>query len=343
MGYIEYIEILRQQRATGATLINGVEKYLTDLLLTTVEEVYVKEEFSAFQMEIFREKTPPFDEIYRACETLPWPGDRRIVIVDGIDLSRSGVKANGEFLEKLLAYLPKMGDHVLLFLVVRGGKAFQGAFLRSFRKLGEVVDVLRLNNRELQNFIGKKIQREKKKITMENLSMIAQMTGYSEPNSTKTLYDVENEVDKIIDASGDVVTAEQISGAMTENWTADIFRFLDALSARQEGRAYEIFRDITKSGADLYQTFYMIVRQSRNLNQAKILGRSVSPKEGAKTLKISEFEYKKNRKFLDAFTQEELGSIHRFLYEQEVYMKTGAADMELLIQRIIARWCRRGK
>src|SRR5699024_2086279 len=101
--------------------------------------------------------------------------------------------------ENINSYLIKlMGDlgDFLTFLILPDGNVFKGKFYKNVKKQGNIVEISRLNNKELVSFIGRRFVRAGKRIKKSYISEIISRFSYLNKNSEIDLYEIVNTVDK---------------------------------------------------------------------------------------------------------------------------------------------------
>lgn len=334
MDYKQIIGCVRDHNIQGAYLVNDLEGYLTDILIKSLREDLLEESLVDFNFDWIQREKINFADIYNSCETLPLGKGPRIVVVEGISLSRDGVKENKELLDELGGYLEGISKSTVFVIISRNQKAFNGSFFKKFDKHGTVVNIDRLVKNELINFIGNKITKAGRSVSKTNVNYIAENIGYLDKDSSKSLYDVDNEIHKIIQRGTGVVSLDEIKEVMIENYDINVFEFLDALSQRNSKESYRAYHKLRKKKTDDFMVFYMIARQVRNLIQVKLIKEKGIGLNNSGT-GLSNFELKKLDRFVKFFSLEDLTQIHQQLYKSEVSMKTTSEKIDVALEKII--------
>lgn len=344
MNYIEWLRQVDQNQLDGVTLVLVEEPYLWDKARTTLKDDVVGASFLDFNYEEGRFLQIDRVALETALETMPLMQEKRVVVFDEMPLGRDQLKNAEQSLAQLQDYIETPNPTTLLYLVYRGAKPFQGKFVKALLKKANTLEIGRLNPRELASFIQKKLQQAKIEAGGSVVDFVAQQTGYLDRDSAKTLYDVENEVEKIISGTkGKRLTTEMVEELLVANLEDNVFRMLDALSQKNLKLAMLLYQGFRKQDQDAYMLFYMIVRQIRNLITVKELAaRRYSDAEGMGKAKLSKFEYGKLKQSVRNFDLDELLDLHDAAWRVEVDMKTKPVDMDLCMQLLIARFCRQG-
>lgn len=320
----------------NVVVVYGSEVYLIDRLLDIIQEEMTPQSLKSFNYSSFDAKVTSFDEIYDSCETLPMGGGRRVVVVDHADLSREGISKGKDLYDPLQDYIPTIGDHVTLYLVSRSDRFFKGKFQKAVAPFMTEVSLPKLDGGKLERFVMKKVRRERRSIDPGVVRGLIQQTGYLEKESAKTLYDVENELDKLINETNGAITMDAVSEVMPEKIDANIFRFLDDISKRDASATMKRLKGFERAHVDMHMVFYMVARRIRGLIQIKALETQRVPKaQGMKQTGISAFEYQKLQAQHRAFKQSELFDLYKRIFHIESTMKTQRMDMGLQLEMLV--------
>ena len=123
-----------------------------------------------------------------------------------------------------------MSEHsILIFLDYEDEVLKTTKFYKYFSKLKRNVEFPKLRENEFRKFLNEYISERGFKISPADVSYLAQKSGYNSKNLNVVLYDVKNEVDKILATAKDEVNRQMIDEVYISNIDTNIFNFLDAM------------------------------------------------------------------------------------------------------------------
>ena len=326
MNYQDFMVRLMEDRTKGIYLFDCKEQFLLETVLSTSLE---KIKFSDFNYIRLNEKID-YEALKNSFETYPVMEEKKFIVWKSIDLSKNGIKDYADILDNLMKDMDKFPEYASLF-IISDSSPFKGKFYKKVQKDGNIVEIERLDSKELVSFIGKRFTRNKKKIKKSLINEIIDRFSYLSRNSEIDLYDVANTVDKIISNSKEeIVSSNDVSDQLDEILNLTIFNLTDALSERDSKKAMKTYINMIKSGEDVYMIYHMIIRQVRNLIAVKNLYKnSYSDSFIQKSQGIGRFELNKLKKFSSNFKLNELFEIHDFLFKMENDQKSIDFDMNL--------------
>lgn len=328
MNYIEGINLLESGKLSGLVFLYGEEAYLIDFFINVLKEELVAEGFEALNYDKI-DGNVSMEKIRVAGETLPFMGGQRLVEIRGVDFSRESASKNKDLLEELQDYAKEVSDHVVMVFVSESGKFFKGGFYKKIKDQAHIINMEALNQNQFYSFIGKELSSKGIKVSKQVISYIGQRSGYLTKDLDIDLYDVTSQLDKIGSSTRtSQLSIEDVDALMSEDIVTNIFDFTDALTSKQRARATKLLMNILdKDMNEGYRTFFMVVRQFRNLLNVKVLSQSkLSNKDIMARLGIKNFEFNKLMNFQKSYSLKELKEIYKLLYEIEFNLKSSKAD-----------------
>jgi DNA polymerase-3 subunit delta len=288
--------------------MHGENSYLVREAVAVLKQKFLAAE-GDLNLATFEGGSATEDEIMSACETLPFLGTQRLVIV--LDWSW---KKPAERLSEFVGRLPKHCQ-----LVFAGDKADARVKLyKALKKHGEVTEYAALKPAEYTAWLRQLAST--RGITLEPAA--AELLGLY------TLGDCSagaNELAKLATYAAD----EPITKAMVEKLVhpdlhTSIFRLTDAVSARETAAALASLADLEQRGEDLVQVFHMLVRQIRiYLGIQGFLAQGGSPSELASTLGLHPYVAQTSARQVRSWTEPELRAAHARLLDIDTALKTG--------------------
>ncbi len=294
-------------------------------------------------------------ELRHHCDSLPFLGERRLVIVRGLLARLSGGAASaGEeaaqeaaqegpasFAKALLEYLPAIPPTTDLVLYDPGleGKAVRARILEWARKqpaLCKVWEFSSKRGKELMDWMAGRAGLYGVRIDAGAQNALANAVG-------EDLRTLDQEITKLAlyVGPGGTVTVEQVRLLTPHTRESSIFVIVDAISERRWQTAVAEMRKLMEEGAHPLYIFHMIYRQFSLIAQAKGLeGERLPAVAVAKRLGVHQFTAEKVQKQALRYRKEELQFIYDRLLEADQAIKTGQMEPAVALERLIVRLTR---
>lgn len=333
MKYIEFFKNFTNLKTSGIYLFDSKEEYLNTTIIEEAERIINIKDFNFIKIK----GDTDFDTIKNSYETYPVMEDKKIIIWQNIDLSKDGVKNYKVILDKLAEDVKDFPPYAT-FLIFSDTIPFKGKFYKSINKNGTVVEIDRLNNKELKSFIGRRFVKNNKKISNAYIDEIINRFSYLSYNSEIALYEIVNSVDKIISNSSDeIIKKEDIDDQLDQVLNLNIFNLTDAISSKNTKDAFKTLLLMEKSGEDLFMIYHMLIRQFRILTAVKSLSTSnFNDSFIMKSAKIGSFELRKAKSNIRNYSLDDLIDINERLMDMEIRSKSEAFEMKDELMKLVA-------
>ena len=333
MKYIEFFKNFTNLKTSGIYLFDSKEEYLNTTIIEEAERIINIKDFNLIKIK----GDTDFDTIKNSYETYPVMEDKKIIIWQNIDLSKDGVKNYKVILDKLAEDVKDFPPYATL-LIFSDTIPFKGKFYKSINKNGTVVEIDRLNNKELKSFIGRRFVKNNKKISNAYIDEIINRFSYLSYNSEIALYEIVNSVDKIISNSSDeIIKKEDIDDQLDQVLNLNIFNLTDAISSKNTKDTFKTLLLMEKSGEDLFMIYHMLIRQFRILTAVKSLSASnFNDSFIMKSAKIGSFELRKAKSNIRNYSLDDLIDINERLMDMEIRSKSEAFEMKDELMKLVA-------
>lgn len=338
MNFKEFMNLLIDDKLKGVYLFDSKEEFLND---TIIEEVRNKVNIPDFNLVEIKGNTN-IETIKNSYETYPVMDEKKYIIWRNIDISKKSIKEYENTLNILADDFKEFPEFALL-LIFSDNPPFKGKFYKSVAKNGKIVEINRLNQKELESFIGKRFVRNGKKIQKSLVREIVSRFSYLSKDSEIDLYEIVNVVDKIIaSSSNEIVNSQDVFDHLDEVLNINIFNLTDSMSSKNPKDTVETFLKMTRANEDIFMIYHMVIRQIRNLIGVKSLYiNGYNDSFMMKSLGIGSYELKKLKSFSRNFSLTELFEIHSRIFDMEYRQKSVDFDMELelllLLRKISAK------
>src|SRR5918998_3101208 len=220
------------------------------------------------------------ETIVSACNSYSLFGDGPFVLVRNLDVWNASQKA------KIVDYLENPSPEADLLLL--GEKlGAREKLLAAVKKTGEVHDFKQPTGKALAKWA---VGHAKK----QGLELPEDVAGELVTRCSDDKVRVMGEIEKLALYAEGIATLEDVEALVPPDLQSNIFKFVDALSAGEQGRALELLEALLYTNEPPLRILYMIRRQFRLLARARSLFKGgASRSEVASTLKVPPFVAKK--------------------------------------------------
>lgn len=347
IAYQELIDSINENILKTAYLFYGEEHYLMDYALKSIVDKYVNKNLETLNYQVLEGKNVQFEDIYNACETLPFMSKKKIVVVNDLGVFNRKKKGEGDEFQKkddeLKNYIESLDDYVTIIFIEKEGNVNKGkSIVKSIGNIGHVVEFKKLRGKKLNEWIKSKFKEYGKNISYYSIKYFIEYSFYFSKDSNKTLYDLENEIAKLSNFVGNKVEISQydIENVMAKSLETNIFSLLDSIGFKNINNAMRIFNEMIASNEHPLLILHMIVRQIRLLKHYMILIDSgYIGKDVQSNLKIGNYEYKKITSQSKNFNKAQLDNFLNQCLRCDKLIKTGSMDSKLAIEMLLTELC----
>ncbi|CAK7070583.1 DNA polymerase III subunit delta [Tissierella sp.] len=336
MNYSELINSIKKDNLFPVYFFTGVEEYLMNEAIENLKNKFIDSSFEALNYVVVDGKEIKFDNILNACETLPFMSSKKIVIVR--DISEVMENETNDIDGIMSSYIEKLDNYLCLIIMDRSNNLKKTSKLyKTINKLGGVVEFSKLKGKDLNIWLENKLRKYNKNISNVNLNYFIGESAYSDYNSTKTLYDLENELLKVINySSSKEIMKEDIDIVLTKTLDTNIFNLLASINKKDSDSALKIFNEMHISNEPVQRILVMIIRQLRLMLGYKLYReKGYSEGETQEKLQIKPYEFKKISKESYNFTEEQLKVSLNYILELDIKQKTSSHDEKLALEMLI--------
>jgi DNA polymerase-3 subunit delta len=312
-------------------LLCGEETYLMKWALDLLVSKTVEPAARTIDYSLLDGKEIGWNDILNQCETLPMLSSKRVVAVS--DFSPGQPK---EMLDDFL-HLP---EHTLLIFLQNGAcdRTKKTGLATLIAASGRIYEFNSLEESQLKAFIHKRLKSAGVLVKPSVLAFLISSSGYGERDSTYNLFQLENDLTKMIAyRTGDELTLEDVKACLSETIETNTFAMLDAIGKNRKDEAFRLLHDMFRSGENAYRLLSTIASQMELMLCVKELrqeGRS--PIEIKSELNVHELRIKKALAFSEKFSISELKGILMNIYRIDNQIKTGVLESEMALEMMIA-------
>ena len=290
----------------------------------------------ALNLDTLEANETPVAEIITRCETLPFFGARRVVLVRRAEALRP---ADQDALAAYLEPAPPPSALVLTAEKLDQRRRLYGVAQRT----GRVIACGPLDAQDLPGWIRARAQQEGKTVQPDAARTLVLLVGGG-------LRELGLEVAKLAAYVGDrpEITVEDVRAIASHVAEAGVFDLTDAVGRRQAGRALELLETLIAGGEPPLRVLYLLEDQIRMLLRAQALldrgERAERPSEQVRAvLGNRAWLFRRYRDQLKAFDRVQPAEMLGVLLEADATIKTGAMAPRLVLETLIVQLCGSGK
>lgn len=323
----------------SVVILCGKEQYLVNWSINLIVNKFVNKATEMLDFTRLSDENITFAGITEACETLSMFSEKRVVVVsDFAILSGGKVKVFSEADENaFIDYVKNIPESTILILTCETPDKRKKLY-RACSEAGRVYEFDTLTEKDLNNFIMKRFKVAGKVCKPSVISEFIAGSGYYNKESDYTLYNMENDLKKIVaHSSGNEVVLADVLEVISGSLETYIFAFIDSISSGRKEAAYKVFYNMLGTGESVYKILSMIVSQFElilDVKEMRELG--MNKDEIVKNLGIHEFRVKKAMGFGERYQTSALRKVLMAAYDVDKNIKNGLLPQNLALEMLIA-------
>lgn len=334
---------IKAGKIQNPVLLCGEEQYLVHWAAELLTDTYINKATASLDFTRLEPEGLTFDKIQESCETLSMFSEKRVVLIPEFPPAL-GQKLKGfsESDEKALTDYFKELPETCLLIITAGcpdpKNKKKSKIHTAAAKTGSVYDFGPLNGSQLRSFIAKRFKTSGKLCRNSVIDMLIQDSGYGNKEIDYNLYNLENDIKKIIAHSdGDEILSSDVAMMISTNLETNVFAMLDAISRNRKDEAYRLLYNLMVSGEGVYRLLALISSQLELILEVKEMREEgMSLPQIQKALGVHEFRIKKAMGVTEKYS---VGGLKRILskaYEIDSNIKTGLLEQTLALELFIA-------
>lgn len=343
MKWKEFKKHVQQDDIASLYLFTGGEKYLIDLAYKTLEKKMVDPNFKSLNLTTFHDKDFDLAKFQDAVETLPFMAEKRLVVVkEPLFLGTQKKGTSKEEEESVLQCISNLPDQVCVIFLSSKVDA-RKKLVKTIKKQGEHFQFDPLQENELLRWIKGKISKGKIEVDASTINYFVANMDYLGRNRSKTLFDVENEVNKLIQYTKNKgrVTQEDIDQITSKSFENDIFKVMDAIEKKNQRDGLRRMDELIQQGEPVLKILATLSNQMKNVLKVKELsGKGYTSKAIAKRIGIHPFVATKSLKQSRNYSEKQLIGFINYITNIDAKIKSGQIEDLLGIELIVLELCK---
>ena len=306
----------------------GSETYLINWAVELIVKKFINPISKELDFVMIEESDSNIDNVKFVCESIPMFSEKRVIVLNDF-------KGINETFVKYISALPETCQLIIISNDIdRKSKLYKEA-----SKYWKEYNFDSLEESDLKKFIEKRFKASGKIIKKSLITQIVNMSGYYDKESKYNLYNLENDLKKIILSSHNIdIEQAHVIDSISGNVETNVYKMIDAVSSNNKDEAFEMLHNILHTGENLYYILAVIIGQFETILEVKELreeGNSLSQMQ--KILGIHEFRIKKAMSSGEKFSKNNIKETLIKLYEVDRNIKNGFLEGSLALEMIIAR------
>lgn len=341
MSYRQLMNDIKNNSIKSVYLIYGGETYLIDKGLEALKNALVTSFPELNYTQLDGDKLD-ISELSAACETFPFGSDKRLVTVRDLYILKG--KGDGEEATSdrndpklLIDVIENISDTTCLVFVSYGSVDKRKKLVNELKKRGGVYEFERIDRDELSQWIKRELGKSKKNIGSRELEFFINSIGYIDKNGSKSMYDVENLIEKLISFTGKLsdVKLEHIEAVVPRNMENDIFKLINACSEKNADLSLRVYGDLLMEGENSFGILALLAKQIKNIILvSELYKKSYDGKSISEKLKIHEYTVKLCIKYSSSIKSEVLQAAFRKCIDTEFSIKSGRMGERLAMEML---------
>ncbi|PKM51054.1 MAG: DNA polymerase III subunit delta [Firmicutes bacterium HGW-Firmicutes-7] len=321
---------IKDRQIEGVYLFYGEEQYILEAYLDKAVDSVMIGSDRVMNLDVFEAQGNQLDKIIDAMDTLPFLGEKRVVVIKKLELFQA---KNASKTDKFIEALGRIPSTTVLF-IVEDDVDKRTKLYKKINALGRVLEFKRMGEEDLVQYIADQLNKHNKKIEKAVAKHFIHTVGFD-------LATIHNELSKLVayNKDTDIIIRQTIDEICTKSVENRIFDLVDCMGASKRHRALKLYNDLIVLKEPPTRILFMITRQFRLILQTKLLVDGGAPRqEMASRLKLPPFVLDKNIKQAKKFTLQQLKDGLRECLEAEVQMKTGKMEITLGLELLIIKY-----
>jgi DNA polymerase-3 subunit delta len=309
-------------------LLLGDEDFRADQALASLLDTLLPPEERALNLDVVYAGEAPVQDIVTRCETLPFFGARRVVVV------RRGEGLRAPEQDALADYL-EPGPPPCALVLIAASLDRRRRLYAVIQRVGRVIPCGRLDPDDLPGWVRARARAEGKTIAPgAAYALIGRVGG--------GLRELGLEIAKLAAFAGDraTITEDDVRTVASHLAEGTVFELMDAVGRRDAASALRLLHAVLAIGEPPGRILYLLEDQLRMLLRTRALVERRAPAADVRAvLGARAWLYGRYRQQVAMFEAMDVRYIFALLVETDEAIKTGVSAPRLAIEALIARLC----
>lgn len=338
MSYKTISDLIKKEKMPYCMIMYGSEVYLIDQSIKLAKAKYVDKEYEDINYIEFDKIQENFNACYESITTFPFLSNTKLCVIKESDFLTSTGSLNKKEEDKILDLIERNYDScILIFLIKKGKPDARKRIVKKLKEKKSVFEVSKLNESELTKYIVDNFKKQHITISLTDADYIGNCSGYLEYESNISLYEVNNEIDKLVSycIKTKKVQRTDIDNLMSISIESNIFKLVDYICEGKKEKAFNILEEMLLNNTPEQYIIHMIVRQYRMLYHYILLyNKGYNMDYIINKMKIKKFVAIKLSKLAKNLTLNKIDIFMDKFLEIDKKIKTGEIDKKIGLEII---------
>lgn len=337
---------LKAGKIPRLVLLCGKEEYLIRWYADVLIKKYISEVCKPIDLVTLEGEFLSLEKVKESLETVSLMSERKVVFLP--EFTPAAGKALKGFsdsdVKELIDYFTDIPEGSMLLITALenddANKSKKNKVRTAIEKTGKVYDFQPLRDSQLKSFIEKRFKVAGKIYNASVINMIISESGYGNKAIDYSLYNLENDLRKIIahtGVSGEITVAD-VSDVLATNPENNVFAMLDAIGRNRKDEAFRLLHNLLEVGTPVFNLLRLITNQLELILSVKEMkDEGLSLPNIQKILGIHQFRVKKAMAVTGQYSMADLKRVLCAAYEVDHNIKTGLMDGPLALEYFIAK------
>ncbi|HZK01721.1 MAG TPA: DNA polymerase III subunit delta, partial [Anaerovoracaceae bacterium] len=238
-----------------------------------------------------------------------------------------------EFIE----YVKSLPESCTLILVSNNADKRKRIY-KAIAASGGCYEFDRLNDTDICAFVKKRLRQEGKRAKISLIRKMVEMTGYFDKKSNYTLYNLDNDIKKLIAHSeGSEISQHDLDVSLSQNTESYVFHMIDAISQNKKDVALTILHNLLYSGENWQKLLALICSGYELMLMVKeMLDQGLSQRDIKEQIGVHEYRIKIAARLSLQYSIKRIKQIICSCFDVDRNIKTGLLDERLALELLIA-------
>lgn len=337
MSYATELAKIKKRQFQPVYLFLGTETYFIEEARQALLTYSMDEADQELNVGTYNLDEVPLGHALEDAESLPFFGDRRLVIVDNpIFLTAEKLKNNVEHdVDWLESYLNQPSDSTILAIFAPYEKLDNRKKIsKLIKKVATVVDVSPLGEHDARSFLSRYVKEA-------GFQMNRHTAQFFFERIESNLSNGMHELQKLFLAAMETktITKKMVEELVPRNLEQNIFEIVTFVLAKNTQRAIQTYRDLILQKEEPIKINAILLGQFRLLLQVKLLAqKGYQQPDMVKVLKIHPYRIKLASQQIRQLQTEALMRAYLGLVETEKNMKTGSGHKDVQFELFMLKY-----
>lgn len=266
MSYLKMKNKIDNKELGTINLLYGEEFYLINEIIKYSKDKCISKGVQDLNYLVLENVKGNTSSIEDFMNTFPFMSEKKILVIEEASFLTSKKVLSEEENKKINEILNNPIETCIVFLVLKNDKPdMRKKIVKTIKTNDSIYEFKKLNEQELFNWIKNAFLKNNININNNNLNYIVENCGYLDYGSSINLFDLKNEIKKLIDFCilKKEVIKKDIEKILIQSTESNIFKLVDLICEEKKKEASIILEDMLLNNTPEQYILHMIVRQYR--------------------------------------------------------------------------------